>query len=224
MFSQPARPRGAEKYSVPSRKMEDSNKPPISKPAWINQPKREQPRKDTRTEKETKPKSHRQRSYSEVENVEILYSAAQRRDKSKHDGKTLNSVLSKSRSEDRLDAPEAQSTEHILTGRSVNSAFSDNNMSAVTSKFTSREAAVKSQKPSTKPLHLGKSFFFCLYNLFSRHLPKPDWVCSTRNLRKFLSCCLWAGRTRLRGARWTSQWKLVLISSFEWVSAWRECG
>jgi len=156
MFSQPARPRGAEKYSVamPSKKMEDSNKPPISKPAWVNQPKREQPRKDTRIEKETKPKSHRQRSYSEVENVEILYSAAQRTDKSKHDGKKLNSVLSKSRSEDRLDAPEVQSTEHILTGRSVSSAFSDNNMSAVTSKFTSREAAVKSQKPTTKPLHL----------------------------------------------------------------------
>lgn len=176
MFSQPARPRGAEKYSVamPSKTMEDSNKPPISKPAWINQPKREQPRKDTRIEKETKPKSHRQRSYSEVENVEILYSAAQRRDKTKHDEKKLNSILSKSRSEDRLDAPEVQSTEHILTGRSVSSALSDNNTSAVTSKFTSREAAVKSLKPTTKPLHLGKSFFFCLYSLFSRHLRKPD--------------------------------------------------
>ena len=165
MFSQPARTGGAEKYSVamPSRKMEDSNKPPISKPAWINQPKREQPRKDTRIEKEAKPKSHRQRSYSEVENVEILYSVGQTRDKTKHDEKKLHSVLSKSRSEDRLDSPEARSTEHVLTGRSECSALSDSNTSAVPSKFTSREAVVKSQKPTTKPLHLGKSFY--LYKL-----------------------------------------------------------
>ena len=75
----------------------------------------------------------------------------------------MNSVLLKSRSEDRLDAPEAQSTERNLTGRSVSTYFSDSNASAAPSKFTSREAVVKSQKPATKPLHLGKSF--CLYEL-----------------------------------------------------------
>lgn len=220
MFSQPARPRGAEKYSVamPSKKMEDSNKPPISKPAWVNQPKREQPRKDTRIEKETKPKSHRQRSYSEVENVEILYSTAQRTDKSKHDGKKLNSVLLKSRSEDRLDAPEVQSTEHILTGRSVSSAFSDNNMSAVTSKFTSREAAVKSQKPTTKPLHLGKSFFFCLCNLLADTcLSLTEYV----QLEICGSSChvVYALVKHEKPNPKTSKRKLVLISSFEWLSA-----
>jgi len=168
MFSQPARTvplkRSGVEMELSSRKTEDSNKPPISKPAWINQPKREQTRKDARIEKETKPKSHRQRSYSEVENVEVLYSAGKSKDKTKHDEKKLNSVLSKSRSEDRLDAPEAQSTERVSTGRSVSTYLSDSNTSAVPSKFTSREAVVKSQKPTTKPLHLGKSFY--LYKLF----------------------------------------------------------
>lgn len=186
MFSQPARTvplkhsGAAEKYSVEmsSRKMEDSNKPPISKPAWINQPKREQSKKDTRIEKETKPKSHRQRSYSEVENIEVLYSAAQRREKTKHDDKKVNSGLSKSKSEDRLDAPEAQSTERILTGRSVSSNLSDSNTSAAPSKFTSTEAVVKSQKPTTKPLHLGKSF--CLYKLSeSKHSACSTEICES---------------------------------------------
>ena len=167
MFSQPARTvalkRSGAEMDMSSRKTEDSNRPPISKPAWINHPKKEQTRKDTRIEKETKPKSNRQRSYSEVENVEVLYSAAKSRDKTKHDERKLNTVLSKSRSEDRLDAPEAQSTERNLTGRSVSTYFSDSNASAAPSKFTSREAVVKSQKPATKPLHLGKSF--CLYEL-----------------------------------------------------------
>ena len=171
MFSQPARTeplkRSGAEMEMSSRKTEDSNKPPMSKPAWINHPKRERPRKDNRIEKETKPKSNRQRSYSEVENVEVLYSAAKSRDKSKHDEKKLNSVLSKSRSEDRLDAPEAQSTERILTGRSVTANLSDSNTSAASSKFSSREAVVKSQKPATKPLHLGKSFY--LYKLSCTH-------------------------------------------------------
>ena len=168
MFSQPVRNAPLKRFGadmeMSSRKTEDSNKPPISRPAWINQPKREQTRKDARVEKETKPKSHRQRSYSEVENVEVLYSAAKSRGKTKHDEKKLNSVLSMSRSEDRLDAPEAQSTERVLTGQSVSTNLSDSNASAVPSKFTSREAVVKSQKPTTKPLHLGKSFY--LYKLF----------------------------------------------------------
>lgn len=167
MFSQPARSvplkRSGGEMEMLSRKAEDGNKPPISKPAWINHQKREQTRKDDRIEKETKPKSNRQRSYSEVENVEVLYSAAKSRGKPKHDEKKLNSVLSKNRSEDRLDAPDAQSTERILTGRSVSTNLSDSNMSAAPSKFSSREAGVKSQKPATKPLHLGKSF--CLYEL-----------------------------------------------------------
>ena len=174
MFSQPDRTvhlkRSGAEIEMRSRKTEDGNKPPISKPAWINHPKREQTRKDTRIEKEAKPKSNRQRSYSEVENVEVLYSAAKSKDKTKHDEKKLNSVLSKSRSEDRLDAPEdrldapeGQSTERILTGRSVSTNLSDSNTSAAPSKFTSREAFVKSQKPATKPLHLGKSFY--LYKL-----------------------------------------------------------
>ena len=163
MFSQPARNAplklsGAD-MEMSSRKTENGNKPPISRPAWINQPKIEQTRKDTRIEKETKPKSHRQRSYSEVENVEVLYSAAKNRDKAKHDEKKLKSVLSKSRSEDGLDATEAQATEPVLTGRSVSTNLSVSNTSAVPSKFTSREAVVKSQKPTTKPLHLGKSFY-----------------------------------------------------------------
>ena len=169
MFSQPARigpPKHsgtAEKYSgdISSRKMADSNKPPTIKPAWINQPKREQPKKDARLEKETKNKSHRQRSYSEVENIEILYSVAQTRDKMKHEDKNSNSGLSKSKSEDRLDSQDTQSTGHILTGRSAYSTISDSNTSAAPSKFTSREAVVKSQKPATKPLHLGK--FYALY-------------------------------------------------------------
>ena len=103
MFSQPARTvalkRSGAAMELSSRKTEDSNKPPISKPAWINHPKKEQTRKDTRIEKETKPtcKSNRQRSYSEVENVEVLYSAAKSRDKSKHDERKLNTVLSKIR-------------------------------------------------------------------------------------------------------------------------------
>ena len=168
MFSQPARTvplkRSGADMEMPSRKTEDSNKPPISKPAWINHPKREQTRKDTRIEKETKPKSNRQRSYSEVENVEVLYSAAKSTDKRKANEKKLNSVLSKSRSEDRLDAPEVQSTERILTRRSVSTSLSDSNTAAAPSKFTTREAVVKSQKPTTKPLHLGKSFY--LYELF----------------------------------------------------------
>ena len=170
MFSQPARTvplkRSGAEMEMSSRKTDDSNKPPISKPAWINQQKREQTRKDTRIEKEAKSRSHRQRSYSEVENVEVLYSAAKSRDKTKHDEKKLNSALSKSRSEDRLDAPDTQSTEHVLTGRSVSTALSDSNTSAAASKFTSREAAVKSQKPTTKPLHLGKSV---LISFFNRH-------------------------------------------------------
>lgn len=164
MFSQPARTvplkRSGADMEMSSRKTEDSNKPPISKPAWINHPKREQTRKDTRIEKETKPKSNRQRSYSEVENVEVLYSAAKSTDKRKPNEKKPNSVLSKSRSEDRFDAPDSQSTERILTGRSVSTNLSDSNTPAAPSKFTSREAVVKSQKPATKPLHLGKSFYF----------------------------------------------------------------
>ena len=163
MFSQPTRivpPKhsgNAEKNSgdISARKGADSNKPPTVKPAWTNQKKSDQPRKDAKIEKETKTiKSNRQRSYSEVENVEILYPVAPTRDKTKYEEKKANSGLSKSKSEDRLDSQDAQSTERILTGRSASSAILDT--SAAPSKFTSREATVKSQKPTTKPLHLGR--------------------------------------------------------------------
>ena len=176
MFSQPTRmvpPKhsgNAEKNSGDiSRKGTDNSRPPRIKSAWSNQPKREKPKKDASIGKETKTiKSNRQRSYSEVENIEILYPVAQTRDKTKHEDKKANSGLSKSKSEDRLDSQDAQSTEHILTGRSASSAISDT--SATPCKFSSREATVKSQKPTTKPLHLGRLDAFMTFLNTARFL------------------------------------------------------
>ena len=68
--------------------------------------------------------------------------------------------LTKSQSEDRLDSDNIQSRENISTERSALSTFSDGNTTSSRSKFTSREAVVKSQRPATKPLHLGKCQLF----------------------------------------------------------------
>lgn len=138
--------------------MTNNNKPPACKPAWSNQQTKEPLKKNSRTEKETKIKSQRQRSYSEVENVEILCSAAQSRDKTKLADKKHIPGLSKSKSEDRLDSQDTQSRDNMLSERSGTGILSDGNASTARSKFTSREPVVKSQKPATKPLHLGK---FC---------------------------------------------------------------
>ena len=138
--------------------MANNNKPPSCKPAWTHQQAKEPLKKNIRTEKETKIKSQRQRSYSEVENVEILYSVTQSRDKTKCTDKRDNPVLSRSKSEDGLDSQDTQSRDNVLTERSGTSTLSDGNTSTTRSKFTSREPVVKSQKPITKPLHLGKVY------------------------------------------------------------------
>jgi len=162
IFSQPGRTvpqKHSAKAEKPfeetaSRNVANNNKPPSCKPAWTHQQAKEPLKKNIRTEKETKIKSQRQRSYSEVENVEILYSVTQSRDKTKCTDKRDNPVLSRSKSEDGLDSQDTQSRDNVLTERSGTSTLSDGNTSTARSKFTSREPVVKSQKPITKPLHL----------------------------------------------------------------------
>ena len=101
-----------------------------------------------------------------MENIETLYSVAQNRDKAKREDKKINSGFSKSQSDERLDSQDAESREHILTGRSASSTLSKGNRPSASSNYTSREAVVKSQKATTKPLHLGK--FKCV-NLYAEH-------------------------------------------------------
>ena len=129
---------------TPSRNVANNNKPPSCKPAWANTQTKEPLKKHTRTEKETKIRSQRQRSYSEVEDVEVLYSAAQAREKTKPVDKKDKPGLSKSKSEDGLDSQDSQSKENVLTERSELSALWDGNTSTPRSKFTSREPVVKS--------------------------------------------------------------------------------
>ena len=68
--------------------------------------------------------------------------------------------MTKSQSVDRLDSDNIQSRENISTDRSALSTFSDSNTASSRSKFMSRETVVKSQKPATKPLHLGECQLF----------------------------------------------------------------
>ena len=91
-----------------------------------------------------------------MENIETLYSTTKNREKAKSEDKETNPGFSKSKSDERLDSQEAESREYVLTGRSASSTSLDNGRSSAPSKYTSREAVVKSQKPTTKPLHLGK--------------------------------------------------------------------
>lgn len=162
MFSQPTR-MVTQKHSttnlkdteeVSSRKTKLSDKPPIIKPAWSEQQKKELHRKEFQTGKEIRNKSNRQRSYSEVENIETLHATNKNREKVNSEDKKSNPGFSKSKSDERLDSQETESREHVLTGRSVSSASLDNGRSSVPNKYTSREAVVKSQKPTTRPLHL----------------------------------------------------------------------
>lgn len=162
IFSQPARTVN-QKHSLTNvidpeeislRRTKVSDKPPIIKPAWSEQQRKEQSKREFQTGREARSKSNRQRSYSEVENIETLYSTTKNREKAKSEDKKTNPGFSKSKSDERLDSQEAESREHVLTGRSASSASLDNGTSSVPSKYTSREAVVKSQKPTTKPLHL----------------------------------------------------------------------
>ena len=142
-----------------SRNVANNSKPPTCKPTWTSQQTKEPLKKNIRTEKEARIRSQRQRSYSEVENVEILYSAAQKNDKKKRGNDKDDLGLSRSKSEERLDSQDALSTDNnVLTERSGFSGLSDDKTSTERSKFTSREPVVKSQKPTTKPLHLGKFY------------------------------------------------------------------
>lgn len=93
-----------------------------------------------------------------MENIKTLYSTTNNREIAKSEDKKTNPGFSKSKSDERVDSQEAESREHVLTGRSASSASLDNGTSSVPSKYTSREAVVKSQKPTTKPLHLGKLY------------------------------------------------------------------
>ena len=154
-----------------SRNVANINKPPSCKPAWTNQQTKEFTKKNIKPEKETKLKSQRQRSYSEVENVEFLHSSAQAKDKKKVIDAKDKLSLTKSQSVERLDSDNIQSRENISTQRSALNTFSDGNTTSSHSKFTSREAVVKSQKPATKPLHLGKCQLFPF-----RSLPPSDWA------------------------------------------------
>lgn len=164
IFSQPARsvqhrnPTKAEKplEETSARNIAKNSKPPTCKTAWTNQQTKEQLKKNITTDKKTRINSQRQRTYSEVENVEILYSSAQNKDTKKHVHNKNDPGLSRSESEDGLDLNDGQFKDNMLTDRSGLTAFSDGNTSTTRSKFTSREAVVKSQKPTTKPLHLGK--------------------------------------------------------------------
>ena len=168
LFAQPARtvshkhPTRAEKPLEEnfSRNVANINKPPSSKLAWTNQQTKEFTKKNIKPEKETKFKSQRQRSYSEVENVEFLHSSAQAKDRKKVICAKDKPSVTKSQSVDRLDSDNIQSRENISTERSALSVFSDGNAASLRSKFTPREAVVKSQKPATKPLHLGKCQLF----------------------------------------------------------------
>ena len=171
LFAHPARtvshkhPTRAEKPLEEnfSRNVTNVNKPPSCKPAWTNQQTKEFTKKNIKPEKETKLNSQRQRSYSEVENVEFLHSSSQSKDKKKVIDAKDKPSLTKSQSVGRLDSGNIQSRENISTERSALGTFSDGNTTSSRSKFTSREAFVKSQKPATKPLHLGKCqlFPFC---------------------------------------------------------------
>ena len=143
-----------------SRNVTNIDKPPSCKPAWTNQQTKEFTKKNIKPEKEMKLKSQRQRSYSEVENVEFLYSSAQAKDKQKAIDAKDKPSLTKSQSVDRLDSDNIQSRENISTDSSALSTFSDSNTASSRSKFTSRETVVKSQKPATKPLHLGECQLF----------------------------------------------------------------
>ena len=143
---------------ISSRRTKVSDKPPIIKPAWSEQQRKEQSKREFQTGREARSKSNRQRSYSEVENIKTLYSTTNNREIAKSEDKKTNPGFSKSKSDERLDSQEAESREHVLTGRSASSASLDNGTSSVPSKYTSREAVVKSQKPTTKPLHLGKLY------------------------------------------------------------------
>ena len=138
----------------PSRNVVNSNKPPMSKTAWTNHATKESIKKNHRTEKETKVKSQRQRTYSEVENIaEIRCSSSKNLDNHKRKNNS-NPSFYRCKSEERLEYQDTE--EKHLSERLGNSTFSDDNNSTERSKFTSREAVVKSQKPTTKPLHLGK--------------------------------------------------------------------
>ena len=140
----------------PSRDVANRNKPPMSKTAWTHQETRESIKKNHRTEKETKVKSQRQRTYSEVENIaEIRLSSSKNVDNHKRKNNS-NPSFSRCKSEERLDYRGLE--EKQFSERSGNSALSDDNNSIERSKSTSREAVVKSQKPTTKPLLLGKCF------------------------------------------------------------------
>ena len=155
-----------------SRNVANNSKPPTRKPAWTNQQTKEPLKKNIRTEKEARIRSQRQRSYSEVENVEILYSAAQTKDKKKRGNDKDDPGLSRSKSEERLDSQDASTDNNVLTERSGLSGLSDDKTSTERSKFTSREPVVKSQKPTTKPLHLGKFYVvicFILIGPFGAH-------------------------------------------------------
>ena len=100
-----------------------------------------------------------------MENVEILYSAAQKKDKKKRGHDKDDPGSSRRKSEERLDLQDAQSTDNNLTERSGFNGLSDGKTSTERSKFTSREPVVKSQKPTTKPLHLGKLCVVICFNL-----------------------------------------------------------
>lgn len=143
-----------------------------------------------------------------MENIETLYSTTKNREQAKSEDKKTNPGFSKSKSDERLDSQEAESREHVLTGRSASSASLDNGRPSVPSKYTSREAVVKSQKPTTKPLHLGKlysksrrreSYFASYYELARTFLATDDWLfCPSfassrerRNQREKLSPLVW---------------------------------
>ena len=140
----------------PPMDVANRNKPPMSKTAWTHQATRESIKKNHRTEKETKVKSQRQRTYSEVENIaEIRLSSPKNVDNHKRKNNS-NPSFSRCKSEERLEYHGLE--EKHLSEPSGNSALSDDNNSIERSKSTSREAVVKSQKPTTKPLLLGKCF------------------------------------------------------------------
>lgn len=166
LFSQPGRilpnrdkhPLRGEKPSEEtlSKNFASSNKPPVSKSAWTKQSATESAKKTHRSEKETKLKSQRQRTYSEVENVEI-FSTVQNGDNHKRVRNKNNNNFSvyRSKSVEKLGYQDVQTEEESLSERSgITTTFADDDNSTERSKFTSREAVVKSQKPATKPLHL----------------------------------------------------------------------
>lgn len=172
----------AKRYLSKTEHKADSKKPPRS--AWTREP-HYSPHKNTPkkansegeeqqwnrqgTERTKAVRSQRHRTYSQVEQVQTLYSPAER--KTVENRKETRKELTRSRSEDALNKDTIQPTQ--LTGVSSQTNLQtgsdgclDTDRSAASSKLLSREPLVKSQRPTTKTLRLGELLYLYTHDCF----------------------------------------------------------